>query len=80
MNDDEIRDSVWDAMKDEYTCRCMKCGDESIFYKGGAHQFGVTGVYICSRCNYAFPPITEKDALNMRLITEKKYNKIAGNL
>ncbi len=69
----EIRDAVWDAMKDEYADRCVKCGCKAIFYKGGTHQFGVTGVYICSRCNYAFPPITEEDALNMRLIMEKKH-------
>ena len=38
--EDEIRDEVWDAMKDEYTDRCVKCGCKSLFFKGSSHEFG----------------------------------------
>jgi hypothetical protein len=75
---DEISDKVWDVMKDSYNDRCVKCGCKSEFYKGSSYEFGVNGVYICSRCNYAFPPITDHDAVNMRLITKKKFDKLTG--
>lgn len=75
---DEIRDKVWNAMKDSYNDRCVKCGCKSEFYQGSSYLFGVNGVYICSRCDYSFPPMTEQDAVNMRLITQKKLNQLIG--
>lgn len=74
--EDEIRDEVWDVMKDEYTDRCVKCGCKSLFFKGSSHEFGVNGVYICSRCDYAFPPIGEEEAVSIGLITQRKLDKL----
>lgn len=75
---DEIGDDVWDAMKDDYRDHCYKCGSNSVFFKGSSYEFGVNGVYICERCDYAYPPISEVDAVNMRLISQKKLDKLNG--
>lgn len=75
---DEMSDEVWEAMKDEYADYCVKCGNKSHFYKGSEYEFGVCGVYICCRCNYAYPPISNEDAVNMKLITKNKLDKLIG--
>lgn len=49
--------SAWAAMPESYWGVCFKgCYVKRELVKGTVEEFGVRGVYVCSGCEYAFPP------------------------
>jgi hypothetical protein len=53
---------AWDSADDAYLGDCMKgCHEPTIMVKGSVREFHAFGVYICSGCDYAYPPGCEPD-------------------
>lgn len=53
---------AWDAADDAYLGDCTKgCYEPTIMVKGSVREFHAFGVYICSGCDYAYPPGCEPD-------------------
>lgn len=47
----------WDKEPDWYLGQCHKqCYAPRVMKKGSVYEFGVYGVYICTGCDYAYPP------------------------
>lgn len=47
----------WDKEPETYRAECNKtCHRLTIMRKGSVYEFALYGVYVCSRCGYAWPP------------------------
>jgi hypothetical protein len=48
----------WGQMPDSYLGMCEKeCYGPGMMQKGDVWEYGVRGVYVCSGCGYAYPPL-----------------------
>jgi len=58
----------WESLPDEYVGNCHKeCYGWRVMRKGGVVEFGVRGVYVCTGCGYAYPPLFMPDPRSGRL-------------
>jgi hypothetical protein len=47
----------WDDEPDEIIADCIKtCYGRRVMVKGSVYEYGVRGVYVCTGCDYAYPP------------------------
>jgi len=53
-------DDDWEEKPDNYVGHCYKqCYADRTMIKGSVLEYGVRGVYVCTGCGYAYPPMSE---------------------
>ncbi|MHC4397147.1 MAG: DNA N-6-adenine-methyltransferase [Planctomycetota bacterium] len=62
----------WDKKPHSYMGDCFKqCYAPGLMVKGDVWEYGVRGVYVCSGCGYAYPPMVEPNEVDL-----EEYNRI----
>jgi hypothetical protein len=62
----------WNEKPHSYIGDCFKqCYAPGLMVKGDVWEYGVRGVYVCSGCGYAYPPMMEPDEVDL-----EEYNRI----
>jgi hypothetical protein len=57
-----LTEEEWEKRPDSYLGDCYKtCYAPRIMEKGSVYEYGVRGVYVCTGCGYAYPPLHEPD-------------------
>ena len=55
---DGYTEDEWQQMPDSYMGQCEKmCYAPTRMVKGEVWEYGARGVYVCSQCGYAYPPL-----------------------